>query len=102
MRKVEIDEIHGGIVKINPLADWTWAEVWSYIRARDIPYNALHDLRYPSMGCTPCRPAVAPGEDRRRALVIEAPHREEYRLHPSQSAGRPVPGAYSGWAVHAA
>jgi phosphoadenosine phosphosulfate reductase len=52
-----------GIVKFNPLADWTEAEVWDVIRERDIPYNALHDQGYRSIGCAPCtRPTVA-GED---------------------------------------
>jgi phosphoadenosine phosphosulfate reductase len=52
-----------GIVKFNPLADWTEAEVWEYIRAFEVPYNALHDQGYRSIGCAPCtRPTVA-GED---------------------------------------
>ena len=52
-----------GIVKFNPLADWSEQEVWAYIRALDVPYNALHDQGYRSIGCAPCtRPTVA-GED---------------------------------------
>jgi len=65
IRKVEVDQDHGGILKINPIADWTWEEVWSYIRAHDIPYNKLHDQGYPSIGCAPCTRAVQPGEDLR-------------------------------------
>jgi phosphoadenosine phosphosulfate reductase len=58
----EYDEARG-IVKFNPLADWTEGEVWDVIRERDIPYNALHDQGYRSIGCAPCtRPTVA-GED---------------------------------------
>jgi phosphoadenosine phosphosulfate reductase len=58
----EYDEARG-IVKFNPLADWTEGEVWDLIRERDIPYNALHDQGYRSIGCAPCtRPTVA-GED---------------------------------------
>jgi phosphoadenosine phosphosulfate reductase len=58
----EHDEARG-IVKFNPLADWTEGEVWDVIRERDIPYNALHDQGYRSIGCAPCtRPTVA-GED---------------------------------------
>ena len=50
-------------VKFNPLADWSEDEVWTYIRAFDVPYNALHDQGYRSIGCAPCtRPTVA-GED---------------------------------------
>ncbi len=52
-----------GIAKFNPLADWSEDEVWEYIRAFEVPYNALHDQGYRSIGCAPCtRPTVA-GED---------------------------------------
>jgi len=54
-----------GIKKINPLIDWTGTEVWEYIRAHNVPYNALHDRHYPSIGCAPCTRAVAVGEDPR-------------------------------------
>jgi phosphoadenosine phosphosulfate reductase len=58
----EYDAVRG-IVKFNPLADWTEDEVWQAIREREIPYNALHDQGYRSIGCAPCtRPTVA-GED---------------------------------------
>ena len=63
--KVEIDALHGGMVKLNPLADWNSEQVWSYIRAHQVPYNALHDQGFPSIGCAPCTRAVAPGEDPR-------------------------------------
>jgi phosphoadenosine phosphosulfate reductase len=49
--------------KINPLADWSWADVWQYISTRDVPYNPLHDQFYPSIGCAPCTRAIAVGED---------------------------------------
>src|SRR5215467_9916494 len=42
-----------GLTKINPLADWTNDEVWAYIKNYDVPYNALHDRGYPSIGCGP-------------------------------------------------
>jgi phosphoadenosine phosphosulfate reductase len=51
-----------GLEKFNPLAGWTEAEVWAYIRTRNVPYNRLHDKGYPSIGCAPCSRAVAPGE----------------------------------------
>ncbi len=54
-----------GIAKFNPLADWSEGEVWEYLRAYDVPYNALHDRGYPSIGCEPCTRAVRPGEDPR-------------------------------------
>lgn len=62
VRKIELDHDHGGIVKVNPLADWTKAEVWDYIRAHDVPYNELYDKGYTSIGCTPCTRPVQPGE----------------------------------------
>ena len=52
-----------GLIKINPLLEWTSADVWDYIRTYDVPYNALHDKGYPSIGCAPCTRAVQPGED---------------------------------------
>ena len=54
-----------GIVKVNPLANWTKGDVWKFILANDVPYNPLHDQGYPSIGCWPCTKAVKPGEDDR-------------------------------------
>jgi phosphoadenosine phosphosulfate reductase len=52
-----------GRLKLNAVADWTWAEVWHYIQAFDVPYNPLHDEFMPSIGCAPCTRAIAVGED---------------------------------------
>ena len=52
-----------GRAKLNPLADWTWGDVWHYISTYDVPYNPLHDQFYPSIGCAPCTRAVTLGED---------------------------------------
>jgi len=52
-----------GRAKVSPLADWSWADVWHYIDLNDVPYNALHDRFFPSIGCAPCTRAVAVGED---------------------------------------
>jgi phosphoadenosine phosphosulfate reductase len=52
-----------GRTKVNPLADWSWADVWHYIATNDVPYNPLHDQFYPSIGCAPCTRAIAVGED---------------------------------------
>src|SRR5262245_9149358 len=52
-----------GLIKINPLLEWTQDDVWTYIRTHEVPYNALHDRGYPSIGCAPCTRAVHPGED---------------------------------------
>jgi phosphoadenosine phosphosulfate reductase len=49
--------------KFNALADWSWADVWHHIATNDVPYNALHDRFFPSIGCEPCTRAVALGED---------------------------------------
>lgn len=64
VRVVEWDEAHG-LIKVNPLAAWTDADVWARIRERDLPYNPLHDAGYPSIGCRPCTAAVSPGEPAR-------------------------------------
>ena len=53
------------LVKFNPLAKSTWAEVWAYIRVHEVPYNTLHDRNYPSIGCTHCTAPIMPGEDLR-------------------------------------
>jgi phosphoadenosine phosphosulfate reductase len=58
----EFDAVHG-LVKFNPLAEWTEEQVWAYLRDRGVPYNALHDRGYPSIGCDPCTRAIRPGED---------------------------------------
>jgi phosphoadenosine phosphosulfate reductase len=53
------------IVKINPLANWTKRDIWTYLRVNEVPYNPLHDRGYPSIGCRPCTRAVQDGEDDR-------------------------------------
>ena len=53
------------LVKVNPLANWTEAQVWRYVAEHGVPYNALHDRGYPSIGCTFCTKSVKPGEDPR-------------------------------------
>jgi phosphoadenosine phosphosulfate reductase len=60
----EFDTTHK-LTKFNPLADWTNDDVWAYIHANKVPYNALHDRGYPSIGCEPCTRAVKPDEDSR-------------------------------------
>jgi phosphoadenosine phosphosulfate reductase len=49
--------------KINPLANWTWGDVWHYIQLNKVAYNPLHDAFFPSIGCEPCTRAIAMGED---------------------------------------
>ncbi len=68
--------------KFNPLSDWTEKEVWAYIRMYNVPYNALHDQFYPSIGCAPCTRAVAMGEDVRAGRWWwEDPQNKECGLH---------------------
>jgi len=54
-----------GLVKVNPIVDWTSKQVWRYIHEHDVPYNELHNQDFPSIGCTHCTRAVKPGEDSR-------------------------------------
>ena len=63
--KVELDRDHGGVVKLNPLADWSAEDVWDYVRKNDVPYHELFDHGYTSIGCAPCTRPVQPGEDER-------------------------------------
>jgi phosphoadenosine phosphosulfate reductase len=90
--KIGLDLEHGLIWKVAPLADWTRAEVWRYIRERDLPYNALHDQGFASIGCAPCTRAVQPGEDERAGRWWwEAPESRECGIHPA--APGPAAGA---------
>ncbi|MBA4381934.1 MAG: phosphoadenylyl-sulfate reductase [Sideroxydans sp.] len=76
-----------GLQKFNPLLDWTNAEVWEYIKANDVPYNALHDQFYPSIGCAPCTRAITPGEDIRAGRWWwEDPQNKECGLHVGKSS----------------
>ncbi|MDH3191228.1 MAG: phosphoadenylyl-sulfate reductase [Nitrosopumilus sp.] len=61
----QIDTIHKGILKINPIIDWTWNDVQNYIKNNNILYNSLLDKGYPSIGCEPCTRPIKPGEDLR-------------------------------------
>lgn len=79
---VQEDDAAHGMVKFNPLADWSEQDVWDYIRANDVPYNALHDQGFPSIGCAPCTRAVQPGEDVRAGRWWwENPDSKECGLH---------------------
>lgn len=81
MQTVEWDELNG-IIKINPLIDWSEEDVWAYIRKESVPYNKLHDQGFPSIGCQPCTRAVQPGEDVRAGRWWwESPEHRECGLH---------------------
>lgn len=82
VKAMEIDADHNGILKVNPLVAWTEKDLWDYIKANHIPYNALHDRGYPSIGCAPCTRAIAPGEDPRAGRWWwENPDTKECGLH---------------------
>jgi thioredoxin-dependent adenylylsulfate APS reductase len=65
VQKIEADEEHGGLIKVNPLADWTEQQVWDYIRAHEVPYHPFYDQGYTSIGCAPCTRPTTPEEDPR-------------------------------------
>jgi len=90
-RSLEWDVEHG-LYKISPLLEWSEAEVWQYIRAHRLPYNALHDRQFPSIGCAPCTRAIQPGESRRAGRWWwEQPETRECGLHPRVPAAIRVP-----------
>ncbi len=81
-RAVEWDA-ENGLHKVSPILDWTEEQIWQYIRARQLPYNSLHDRQYPSIGCQPCTRAIQPGESRRAGRWWwEQPESRECGLHP--------------------
>lgn len=63
--KVELDLVNGGLVKLNPLADWSREQVMDYVADHGVPTNRLHREGFPSVGCEPCTRAVRPGESER-------------------------------------
>lgn len=70
------------IQKLNPLLEWSNAQVWAYLKQNDVPYNKLHDQFFPSIGCAPCTRAVTPGEDIRSGRWWwETPETKECGLH---------------------
>jgi phosphoadenosine phosphosulfate reductase len=82
-----------GRAKVNPLADWTWGDVWHFIALHDVPYNPLHDRFYPSIGCAPCTRAIALGEDFRAGRWWwEDENAKECGLHvePIRNEGAPA------------
>ncbi len=81
------DQDDKGRAKLNPLADWTWGDVWHYIKLHQVPYNALHDQFFPSIGCAPCTRAISLGEPFRAGRWWwEDESAKECGLHVKQSA----------------
>lgn len=81
-----------GRAKVNPLAQWRWADVWHYLQTHGVPYNPLHDAFMPSIGCAPCTRPIAAGEDFRAGRWWwEDDARRECGLHLSGAAATPLP-----------
>ena len=81
MELFEYDEQHN-ILKVNPLINWSYDDVWEAINQYDIPYNKLHDKGYPSIGCDPCTRAIKLGENLRAGRWWwEAADQKECGLH---------------------
>jgi phosphoadenosine phosphosulfate reductase len=79
---VQEDDLGHAMQKFNPLTDWSEENVWEYLRTNNVPYNALHDRGFPSIGCEPCTRAVQPGEDVRAGRWWwENPESKECGLH---------------------
>ena len=76
----EWDEAHQ-LIKVNPLLDWTLDQMLAFIDEQNIPYNALHDKGFPSIGCAPCTRAVEPGEDIRAGRWWWEASQKECGLH---------------------
>jgi phosphoadenosine phosphosulfate reductase len=80
--KLEIDRGRGGLVKVNPIADWSREDVLAYLDAHDVPQNRLHAEGYPSVGCAPCSRAIRAGEDPRAGRWWwENPDTKECGIH---------------------
>lgn len=75
-------DIDNGLQKISPLLNWNLSDVWAYLKEFNVPYNALHDKGYTSIGCAPCTRAITPGEDVRAGRWWwENPETKECGLH---------------------
>jgi len=75
-----------GLHKVSPLLDWSENEIWDYIRKKKLPYNVLHDVGFPSIGCAACTRAVQPGEDARAGRWWwERSDLRECGLHPRRA-----------------
>ncbi|WP_423455195.1 phosphoadenylyl-sulfate reductase [Ottowia sp. VDI28] len=85
------EEESKNLLKYNPLANWTWGDVWHYISKNEVPYNPLHDQFYPSIGCAPCTRAITVGEDFRAGRWWwEDEAAKECGLHVKASSALPL------------
>jgi thioredoxin-dependent adenylylsulfate APS reductase len=91
INKIEFDAEHGGLTKLNPLWDWTSAQIWDYIHAYNVPSHRLYQQGYTSIGCAPCTRPTQPGEDLRAGRwwwERNAP--KECGIHGALTRGRAV------------
>ncbi len=84
---IELD-LPRNVVKINPLLNWSSQDVWKYLKENHVPYNALHERGYPSIGCAPCTRAVEPGENERAGRWWWEKDLKECGLHVSTEKKR--------------
>lgn len=81
-KSIEIDETHGGMLKINPIVDWSTEQVRDYVKKHKLPYNPLMRQGYTSIGCQPCTRAISDGEHPRAGRWWwEHPEHKECGLH---------------------
>ena len=82
LKAIQLDELNGGILKLNPLLDWSEEQLLAYVQERRLPQNRLLSQGYRSIGCAPCTRAVQPGEDARAGRWWwENPEHKECGLH---------------------
>jgi thioredoxin-dependent adenylylsulfate APS reductase len=82
-KMIQVDEAHGGILKVNPLADWTYEEVTAYVKKNKLPYNRLFEKGYTSVGCACCtRPSGESSDPRSGRWWWEQSEHKECGLHP--------------------
>ena len=81
VRKVALDQVHKGIVKICPLADWSWEQVWAYAKEHAVPMHPLYEKGYMSIGCAPCTRPSPSGDERGGRWWWEASKQREDGVH---------------------
>lgn len=81
IRKVAMDPVHPGIIKVCPLADWSWEQVWAYVKEHSVPTHPLYEKGFMSIGCAPCTRASRSGDERGGRWWWEPPDLREDGIH---------------------